>query len=400
MVKPIIDSLLDTDLYKFTMMQCVLHQFPAAMVEYKFKCRNNTDLAPYLVEIKREVQNLCELRISEDELSFLSRLDYIKPDFIDFLRIFKLNYNFIDIKLNSEKKLDITIKGPWLHTILFEVPVLAIINEIYFRHQCQASDEAVKTGQTSLKEKIQLIKDHTLANKPNKKNISFKFSDFGTRRRFAKDWQDQVIATLVKEIPECFIGTSNLYFAKKYKLVPVGTMAHEFLQACQALGPRLVDSQKYALEMWTKEYRGRLGIALTDVVGMDAFLNDFDLFFAKLFDGLRQDSGDPINWGEKAIEHYKKLKIHPMSKTLIFSDGLTVPKALEIYQHFYGQARTAFGIGTNLTNDVGFTPIPIVIKMVRCNNQPVAKISDEPGKSMCDDQSYLDYLRQVFYSDR
>lgn len=396
MNKPIITSLLDTDLYKLTMMQCVLHHFPAAMVEYTFKCRSDEDLAPYIQEIKQEVQSLCELRFTEQELDYLSNLDYLKSDFIEFLRLFKLNYNFININLNQDNQLDITIKGPWLHTILFEVPVLAIINEIYFRNKCSNIKDAFNKGHELLANKILNIKNYS----NNNIDISdFKFTDFGTRRRFSKQWQDEVVTTLAKELPENFKGTSNLWLAKKYNLVPIGTMAHEFLQACQALGPRLVDSQKYALETWTQEYRGRLGIALTDVVGMDAFLNDFDLFFAKLFDGLRHDSGDPIIWGEKAIKHYHKLKIDPMTKFLIFSDALTINSALDIYQHFYGRAKTSFGIGTSLTNDLGFKPIQIVIKMTRCNNQSVAKISDEPGKTMCQDSSYIDYLRQVFYPD-
>lgn len=397
MAEKIITSLLDTDLYKFTMMQCVLHHFPAAMVEYKFKCRTNENLAPYIEEIKSEVQNLCELKLSTEELDYLDRLDYLKSDFIEFLRIFKLNYNFITIRIDQDQQLDITIKGPWLHTILFEVPVLAIINEIYFRNTCTDFKQAYAAGRELLAEKIQVVENYY--SKSNIDTADFKFTDFGTRRRFSKQWQDEVVKTCAEKLFNNFKGTSNLYFAKKYNLVPIGTMAHEFLQACQALGPRLVDSQKYALETWTQEYRGRLGIALTDVVGMDAFLNDFDLFFAKLFDGLRHDSGDPIAWGEKAIEHYNKLKIDPMTKFLIFSDGLTINRALEIYTHFYGRAKTSFGIGTSLTNDVGFKPIQIVIKMTRCNNQAVAKISDEPGKTMCQDRSYIDYLRQVFYPD-
>lgn len=399
MTSPVITSLLDTDLYKYTMMQCVLHHFPAAMVEYKFKCRSDADLSPYVDEIRREIKSLCQLQLTDVELGFLSGLDYIKSDFIEFLRIFKLNSNFIDISLDDDNQLDITIKGPWLHTILFEVPVLAIINEIYFRDNCKDLVQVQKKGRDLLAEKISLVKQHTKEHEVNKRKPGFKFSDFGTRRRFSKQWHEEVVVTLKKELPKNFAGTSNLLLAMQHDLVPIGTMAHEFLQACQALGPRLVDSQKYALEMWTQEYRGRLGIALTDVVGMDAFLNDFDLFFAKLFDGLRHDSGDPIIWGDKAIDHYKKLKIDPMSKYLVFSDALTMKSALDIYQHFYGKAKTAFGIGTSLTNDVGLKPIQIVIKMTRCNNQAVAKISDAPGKTMCQDSSYIDYLRQVFYPD-
>ncbi len=388
----IITSLLDTDLYKLTMMQCVLHQFPAAMVEYKFQCRSNILLGEYINEIQQEICEFCQLRFSNSELEYLTKLDYLKTDFIEFLRIFKLNYNFINISQDKEKQLEITIKGPWLHTILFEVPVLAIINEVYFRNQIIKQDlsygNILDQGEKLLNDKIELVINSSVG--------GFKFSDFGTRRRFSKDWQERIVSTLQKALPHNFVGTSNVYLAAKYNLLPVGTMAHEFLQACQALGPRLVDSQKYALEAWTKEYRGRLGIALTDVVGMDAFLNDFDLFFAKLFDGLRHDSGDPIIWGEKAIAHYKKLKIHPMSKRLIFSDNLTIGSAIKIYKHFLGRAKTSYGIGTNLTNDVGLEPIQIVIKMIRCNNQSVAKISDSPGKTICLDINYIEYLKQVF----
>ena len=179
-------------------------------------------------------------------------------------------------------------------------------------------------------------------------------------------------------------------------ITPLGTMAHEFLQACQALGPRLRDSQIFGLEAWAKEYRGDLGIALSDVYGMEAFLRDFDLYFCKLFDGARHDSGDPFVWGERMLEHYRKNRVDPLNKTLIFSDALTIPRTIELYQRFHGRCQLAFGIGTNLTNDLGYEPLQVVIKMTRCNGQPVAKLSDTPGKSMCDDQKYLAYLRQVF----
>lgn len=386
---PIITSLLDTDLYKLTMMQCVLHQFPSALVEYKFSCRNQANIGQYIHEIENEINHLCDLQFTQEELNFLATLDYIKSDFIEFLRIFKLNRDFIKLSLTQDKQLSLVIEGPWLHTILFEVPVLAIINEVYFRNQCKNPDYA--QGQELLKNKIGLIKATKDVDIQN-----FRLADFGTRRRFSKSWHDYVLNTLVNSIPENFIGSSNILLAKKYHLIPVGTMAHEFLQACQAVGPRLIDSQKYAFEVWAQEYRGRLGTALTDVVGLDAFLRDFDLYFSKLFDGLRQDSGDPIIWGERVIEHYKKIKIDPTSKLLTFSDSLTIPLAINIYKHFYGRATTAFGIGTNLTNDLGYEPIQIVIKMVRCNNQPVAKISDSPGKTVCDDKSYVQYLKQVF----
>ncbi|PHQ78553.1 MAG: nicotinate phosphoribosyltransferase [Coxiella sp. (in: Bacteria)] len=387
MTTGIITSLLDTDLYKLTMMQCVLHQFPGSMVEYRFKCRNKALLAPHRDEISAEINALCKLYFSESELDYLSALPYIKTDFIEFLRLFHLNERFITLSTHGDD-LEIVISGPWLHTILFEVPVLAIINEVYFRNTVPHPD--YDEGRKRLQEKLTFLK-----NEPD--NQDFIFSDFGTRRRFSKVWQFEIDRVLQEQVPQFLAGTSNLESAKILGLRPIGTMAHEFLQACQALGPRLADSQRYALETWAREYRGRLGIALTDVINIKAFLNDFDLYYAKLFDGLRQDSGDPIQWGEKVIQHYIEQKIDPCTKTLVFSDGLTFEKAMELYHRFKDRSQPAFGIGTNLTNDLGYDPINIVIKMTRCNDQAVAKISDSPGKSMCQDDSYVNYLKHVFH---
>ena len=386
-MQPIITSLLDTDLYKLTMMQCVLHQFPETTVEYQFHCRNNAILAPYIDEIQAEIDSLCGLYFQDDELDYLNTLDYIKSDFVEFLRLFHLNKRFIHLSTDGDE-LKIIIEGPWLHTILFEVPILAIVNEIYFRHQAKLPD--YDEGRRRLQTKIDYLKSA-----PD--NQHFIFSDFGTRRRFSKVWQFEIDLTLKEQVAQHFVGTSNVANAKQLGLRPIGTMAHEFLQACQAVGPRLADSQRFALETWAREYRGRLGIALTDVINLDAFLNDFDLYYAKLFDGLRQDSGDPIQWGEKVIQHYIDQKINPCTKTLVFSDSLTFEKAMMLYRRFKDRSQPAFGIGTNLTNDLGYDPINIVIKMTRCNNQPVAKISDSPGKSMCRDDSYIRYLKHVFH---
>lgn len=387
MSAPIITSLLDTDLYKLTMMQCVLHQFPQAIVAYTFKNRTpNISLAPYLDEINAEIDALCALRFTREELAYLSKLDYIKPDFIDFLRIFQLNRDCIQVSVQNDR-LHVDINGPWLHTIMFEVPVLAIINEVYFRNIAPQPDYA--EGRRRLREKLSCIQALPADN-------TFIFSDFGTRRRFSKTWQKEVIQTALEMVPHNMFGTSNILYAKTLNTRPVGTMAHEFLQACQQLGPRLIDSQKYALEAWVHEYRGRLGIALTDVINIDAFLRDFDLYFAKLFDGLRQDSGDPFEWAEKVIQHYHQLHIDPRTKTLVFSDALTVPKAIALYERFQADCHPAFGIGTNLTNDLGPKAIQIVIKMTKCNGHAVAKLSDTPGKNMCDDTSYVEYLRRVF----
>ena len=387
----IIESLLDTDLYKFTMMQCVLHQFPGAEVAYRFRCRNaGVELGPYADEIRDEIHHLCSLRFKDEELEYLAGLRFIKSDFVDFLSLFHLKEKYITVKADPEAPngIDITIEGPWLHTILFEIPVLAIVNEVYFRHKMPVADE--KEGLKRLRTKIDLIR-----NEPDNDNL--KITDFGTRRRFSRAWQTTVTETLIQELGrEKFAGTSNVDLARRYGLIPIGTMAHEYLQACQALGPRLRDSQVYGFEMWAKEYRGDLGIALSDVYGMEPFLKDFDMFFCKLFDGARHDSGDPFVWGEKMIEHYRRNKCDPRGKTLIFSDALTVPRIIELYRRFNHRIGVGFGIGTNLMNDLGPEPLNIVVKMIRANGQPVAKISDTPEKGMCEDPTYLAYLKQVF----
>ena len=384
----IIESLLDTDLYKFTMMQVVLHHFPGAQVEYRFKCRNKgVELASYIPRIEAEIRDLCTLRFARRELDYLRGWRFFKSDFVDLLGLFQLDERFIRVsRIPGTGDIDIAIKGPWLHTILFEVPVLAIVSEIFYRETVAAPDFA--EGRRRLAAKVAQINAVP--------DPAFRIADYGTRRRFSRVWQDEVVSTLKAGIGPKFVGTSNVEFALEHNLTPLGTMAHEYLQACQAVGPRLRDSQVFAFNTWAREYRGDLGIALSDVCGMDAFLRDFDLFFCKLFDGVRHDSGDPFEWGEKLIAHYQKMRIDPLSKTMVYSDSLNVPLAIRLFEYFRGRSQTAFGIGTNLTNDLGYEPLQIVIKMTRCNGQPVAKISDEPSKAMDYDPSYVKYLREVF----
>ena len=385
----LIDSLLDTDLYKFTMMQVVQHHFAEAEVEYRFKCRNpDIDLSPFVEEIESEIRALCDLRFTREELDYLRRWRFFKSDFVDLLGLFHLQQRFVSVTRRSDsgREIDIAIKGPWLHTILFEVPVLAIVSEVYYRNIVPSPDLA--EGRRRLASKIARANEIDMSD--------FRIADYGTRRRFSRQWQEEVLRTLKSDMSTHFVGTSNVRFAMEQGLTPLGTMAHEYLQACQAVGPRLRDSQSFAFNMWAREYRGDLGIALSDVVGLDAFLRDFDLFFCKLFDGVRHDSGDPFEWGEKLIAHYHRMRIDPRSKTMVFSDSLNVPLAIRLFERFRGRMHTAFGIGTNLTNDVGIEPLSIVIKMTRCNGQPVAKISDEPSKTMDYDPSYVAYLREVF----
>lgn len=400
--EPIITSLLDNDLYKFTMLQAMLHQFPQTHGVYRFRCRNNEDTLYPLADIKddleQQLDSLCELRFLEDELEYLRGLRFMRSDFVDYLELFKLKRRFITVSTDEKGRLFIDIEGPMIQAMFFEVFVLSIVNELYFSALSNAS--VIEEGQRRLDEKVELLHEYAVKQEKYDNNTPpFIVADFGTRRRFSKVWQAHVVETLHNAEPKIVSGTSNVYLAKKLGMTPIGTMAHEFMQAFQALDVRLRDSQKAALEAWVHEYRGDLGIALTDVVGMDAFLRDFDLYFAKLFDGLRHDSGDPYVWGDKAIAHYKKLKIDPRTKILTFSDGLDLNKAWNLHQYFKGQIRTSFGIGTNLTNDMGITPINIVLKLVECNGQPVAKLSDSPGKTMINNDTYLAYLRQVFEVD-
>lgn len=395
-MSPIIHSLLDTDLYKFTMLQVVLHKFPQTHSVYHFRCRNLEDTVYPLVDIlddlNEQLDHLCNLKYKEDELQYLRKLRFIKSDFVDYLELFQLKRRFIQASIDAEGRLDIRIEGPMVQAMMFEIFVLAIVNELYFSRI--KTDQVWAEGERRLQAKLDLIQQYEKSQQPN--DPPFLVSDFGTRRRYSFAWQKHVVAAFHKTVPNVFRGTSNVLLAKELNITPIGTMAHEFLQAFQALDVRLRDFQKAALETWVQEYRGDLGIALTDVVGMDAFLRDFDLYFAKLFDGLRHDSGDPYEWGDKAYAHYRKLKIDTKTKMLTFSDGLNLPKAWELHQYFKDRFQVSFGIGTNLTNDMGQKPLNIVLKLVECNGQSVAKISDSPGKTMTDNDTFLAYLRQVF----
>jgi len=394
MSAPVITSLLDTDLYKFTMWQTLLHRHPETQAEYHFVCRNQPayPLAELQADVERELDALCSLSFRADELAYLRGLRFMKSDFVDFLRIFRFQRDFIEVRAEGEL-LRIVAKGPQVHVMGFEIPVLAIVNELYFRRF--DTPEVRVEGGRRLAAKIDALQAFAPAAAPYRH--PFELFDFGLRRRFSGGWQREVVERLRDALPAHFKGTSNVLLAKELGLVPIGTMAHEYLQTFQALGQvRLRDSQKAALEDWVQEYRGDLGTALTDVVGMQAFLADFDLYFAKLFDGLRHDSGDPVWWGELALAHYAKLRIDAHTKRLVFSDGLTVDKAIELYRHFADRVQLGFGIGTHLSNDLGPKPLNIVMKLTHANGQPVAKLSDSPGKTLCEDETFLAYLRQVF----
>jgi nicotinate phosphoribosyltransferase len=382
--QPIITSLLDTDLYKFTMQQTMLHYFNGAVGEYAFKCRTpGLNLTRIIPQLREEIEHLCSLQYSFSEIAYLKSLPFIKADYLDFLKDFQLKKNHLTIDKEGEE-LVIRAHGPMVQTSPFEIYILALVQELYMR---QAFPEVSEhEGRKRLAAKVDYLLEQNLP--------KFRLADFGTRRRFSKHWQYQVVDYLRHRIPNNFVGSSNVYLAKELGLKPIGTMAHEYLQAFQAF-TNPADSQKMALETWVQEYRGDLGVALTDVIGMDYFLKDCDLYFAKLFDGFRHDSGDPYVWAEKLIRHLTQLGINPKTKFAVFSDGLTIEKAVALHQRFEGEINTSFGIGTHLTNDLGAKPASIVMKLVTCNHKPVAKLSDSEGKTMCEDSAYIDYLMSV-----
>lgn len=385
----IIKSLIDTDFYTFTQQMVVLHQCSGVQVRYAFKWRNwdkmnlRISIEDFAGRLKKELDAFCELRFTEEELNYLSSIPFLKPDLIEFLRLYKCNRRFVRVYVENGE-LKIAIEGPWLHTILFEVPVLAIVSELYTQNCADKPSDWVHIGQERTLNKCDRLEAYT---------DTLSLIDFSTRRRASFEHQAWVVNKLASR--NLIIGTSNVYLAMRQGIKPIGTMAHQFLMAYQQLGPRLIDSQQAALQAWANEYRGELGIALSDTLGFKAFLKDFDRYFALLFDGCRHDSGDPIRWGWDLIDHYKSLRIGPMTKTAVFSDGLDINRAIQLDQIFKDWINTSFGIGTSLGNDCGFTAPGIVLKMVECNGMPVAKISDSKGKGMCEDDDFLKYLNQI-----
>ena len=385
----IINSLLETDLYKFSMGQAIYHQYSDYKTTWAFKCRNeDVHFTKEMVkEIKRQIKLYCGLSFKEDELDYLNNITWIKGSYVDFLRLWKPRYEDFTINTNDKCGLFIETKGTWLNTSLYEIPILAIVNEVYFKMKYDY-DKLLKSFISNEKKKIEYLK----------KNPIGLFSEFGVRRRLSAEAQDHIIKALVKADLKgsSFVGTSNVYLAKKYNITPVGTMAHEWIM-CVGQGTHKHNpsySNYYALEDWVNEYGVLNGTALTDTIGTDCFLRDFRLTFATLFSGVRHDSGDPIAWGEKIIDHYKKLGIDPKTKTLLFSDSLNFEKAHKIYNHFKNKSKVAFGIGTYLSNDTCVDPLNIVVKPTMCNGMDVAKLSDVDGKGMCKNPAYVEYLQR------
>lgn len=393
MLPAIITSILDTDAYKLHMQQAVFHHYPDVTVNAQFRCRSDDLLGQYADQIAHQVKLMESLALTEDELAYLSHISFFKPDYLNWLKNWHFNSQLLTIK-NEDGQLVIQIEGKWVDVILWEVPLLAVISEIV--HKDRSPNIGVDQALARLKDKLTIFDAQT----HDIDMSGFNLMDFGTRRRYSFAVQEAVVSYLQNHFTN-FNSTSNYLLAYRLGLTPVGTQAHEWFQAHQRLSTNLQDCQKTALQVWLDEYPHDLGVALTDCITMDAFLRDFDYYLASHYQGLRHDSGDPIEWGEKAISHYQQLGIDPKTKLLVFSDSLNFDKALKIYQYFNNRVKLSFGIGGFLACDIPSTEfntksLNIVLKLTECNNQPVAKLSDSPGKTISKDLAFIDELKRTF----
>ena len=386
-LSPIIVSLLDTDLYKFNMNQVMFHKHTNLNGVYMFKCRNkDVGFTQEMVdEINARIDHLCTLTFTDEELDYLGSLRFIKPDYVEFLRLWRPMRRYVSCWLGEfSNAMFIEVTGPLFSAMQFEIYLLEIVNEVYFRMQYDYL-KLLDSGKDRLADKCQKLVDGT---------YTFKFAEFGCRRRLSREWQDYVLKSLLPT-GKC-VGTSNVYLAMKYGIKPIGTYAHEYVQMYQGVkGVTLAYTNKMAMDEWFEEYQGDNGTALTDTLGTDLFLMDFTKLQAMCYTGVRHDSGDPIAWGEKIIAKYEEYGIEPKTKTLLFSDGLDFDKAQEIYDYFKDRINVSFGIGTYLTNDTEVGALNIVIKLQYVNGHPVAKLSDNPAKTMCQDSDYIEYLKNA-----
>ncbi|MBO4727330.1 MAG: nicotinate phosphoribosyltransferase [Spirochaetaceae bacterium] len=398
---PIINSLLETDLYKFSMGQAIYHQYASYKTKWSFKCRNEgvKFSAEMVQEIRDQIKHYCNVRFTEEELEYLSKIEWLHEDYVDHLRLWKPRYEDFEISDKAECGLALEATGTWLNTSMYEIPVLAIINEVYFRMSYKYED-LIAQYKKRLDQKIQWLIDGTY-------NIG-SFSEFGLRRRLCAEAQELAVQKLCannKNYKNSFcVGTSNVYLAKKYNVIPVGTMAHEFVM-CVGQGNPMYNpaySNKLAMDSWTKEYGVLNGTYLTDTIGDETTHLDMGYTFSICFSGVRHDSGDPYEWGEAWIKHYENFynkykdeRVNPKNKTLLFSDSLDFERASALYAKFHDRIKVAFGIGTYISNDTDVEPLNIVMKVSECNERPVAKLSNAIGKTMCKDDEYIEYLQKT-----
>lgn len=383
---PIVISLLDTDLYKFNMDQVIFHKHTDLCGKYYFKCRNEgVKFTPEMLdEINSQIDYLCTLRFRKDELDYLRSIRFIKNDYVEFLRLWRPIREYVTTSLSKDGELSIIVDGPLFSAMQFEIHLLEIVNEVYFRMSYDY-DTLLKSAEEKLNAKIEALNNGT---------YTFKFAEFGCRRRLSREWEDVVVRRLSTETDKC-IGTSNVYLAMKYNLTPIGTYAHEFVQMYQGIDRYpLAYTNHYAMRDWYDEYDGDNGTALTDTITTDLFLLDFNRSNVNNYNGVRHDSGDPYEWGEKIIKHYESYGVDPRTKQLLFSDGLDFDRAQKLFDYFKDRTKVAFGIGTFCSNDTCVDALNIVIKLQYVNDKPVAKLSDNPEKSMCHDADYLKYLKR------
>lgn len=397
-IPPVILSLAETDLYKFSMGQAIYHQFSNYNTTWAFKCRNkNVKFTKEMVnEIRAQIKHYCSLRFTDDELEYLHSIGgkngnpgWIHSNYIDFLRRWQPRFEDFTIEYDESANSNIRIRaqGTWLNTSMYEIPVLAIVNEVYFR-MTYNYDELITQFKRKLDEKVADLQSGKYELGP--------FSEFGLRRRLSAEAQELAVKAFTYNKCEgsTFVGTSNVYLAKKYGVTPVGTMAHEFIQCVGQGNPKHnpAYSNWYSMEAWVKEYGVLNGTYLTDCITDELCRMDMNLTYATLFSGVRNDSGDPYEWAENWIKKYEGLGIDPKTKTLLFSSSLDFEKATELRRAFKDRTKTAFGIGTYCSNDTDVEPLNIVMKVVKCNGTDVAKISDDSGKGMCENPEYVDYL--------
>lgn len=366
---PIIKSILDNDCYKLTQQKAVIAYQQNVPVEYVFNNRRPEGrfTQEFLDCLEEEIEAMSRLALTKIEAKWLEKtVPFLGHQYTEYLRNYRYDPSEVNIGL-KDGELKLKISGPWERTILWEVPLMALISELYFKH-CDVDwlyDE--EEQRTNLLEKADILQN-------------CKYADFATRRRRDYRTHDLVVGTLKHK--KGFVGTSNVHLAHRYRVKPIGTMAHEFMMGISALeGLRFAN--RHAMKIWSKVFHGRLGVALTDTFGTDAFFRDFDDYLARLFDGVRHDSGDPFEFAEKTIHHYKSLGINPTTKTIVFSDGLNPDKAAEICATLQDRINVSFGIGTNLSNDyINSIALNMVIKMWRCNGVPVVKLGDDIGKQI------------------
>ena len=333
--------------------------------------------------ITAQVDYLCALRFRKEELDYLRSIRFIKKDYVEFLRLWHPIRDYVKIELSKDGELSVVVDGPLFSAMQFEIYLLEIINEVYFRMAFDY-DRLKQSAEEKLNAKIKAMNDGT---------YTFKFAEFGCRRRLSREWEDVAVRRFASETKNC-VGTSNVYLAMKHNLTPVGTYAHEFVQMYQGIDSiPLAYTNHYAMKDWFAEYDGDNGTALTDTITTDLFLLDFNRSNVNNYSGVRHDSGDPYEWGEKIINHYKKYGVDPKTKLLLFSDSLDFDRAQELYDYFCNKTKVSFGIGTFVSNDTCEEPLNIVIKLQYVNGRPVAKLSDSPGKAMCRDEDYLKYLK-------